>query len=130
MVVWPSLLIGIEADAPLTNVDAIGWSPVALQVISLTPEPPSLSVALSVTITLLLFQPARLGSGDRVAVVVGASASSACEETITRLWEAPPAMATTSVRLFTATGIVLFTLVPFPHWPYELTPQVGRVPSG
>src|SRR5207237_2967372 len=63
-VVWPSVAMLIVTDAPVTVVLAIGWAPVALYVISLTPEPPALSVALSVTARSLLFHPAGLGCGD------------------------------------------------------------------
>src|SRR5260370_11349690 len=52
-------------------VDAVGWAPVALKVICFTPLPPALAVALREMLTLLLFQPAALGAGDCVAVVVG-----------------------------------------------------------
>src|SRR5215472_2983183 len=39
--------------------------------ISLTPEPPGLSLASSLTVTSALFQPFRFGRGVMVAVVVG-----------------------------------------------------------
>lgn len=61
-----------EVEAPLTTVVAIVCAPVALYVICFTPVPPgSLSVALRVTVTLVLFHPFPLDTGDSAPVVTG-----------------------------------------------------------
>src|SRR6266850_1045192 len=69
-VVVPSAVIGTEATLPLTR-PASGWVPLSENWISLTPDPPRLSVALSATVTFVLFQPLAFGLGEGTAVVVG-----------------------------------------------------------
>jgi len=69
-VVVPSAVIGTEATLPLTR-PASGWAPLSENWISLTPDPPRLSVALSATVTFVLFQPLAFGLGEGTAVVVG-----------------------------------------------------------
>src|SRR6266850_5376256 len=56
-------------------VPPLFWAPVVTDVIVRTPLPPTLSVAFTVTVTLVLFQPLPFGAGEDVAVVVGAVVS-------------------------------------------------------
>jgi hypothetical protein len=62
-------------EPPDTVVEAIVCAPLAEYVISFTPEPPALSVALNETETFVLFHPAAFAAGLAVATVVGAVAS-------------------------------------------------------
>ena len=70
-IVSPSAEINTEVDAPLTVVAGIISAPLALKVISLTPEPPSLSSASIETFTLSLVQPARFEDGSELKDEVG-----------------------------------------------------------
>src|SRR5256885_9190920 len=75
-VVAPSPVIVTEPAEPAMTPDP-ACAPLRLKWISFTPDPPGLSVAASATVTLLLFQPAALGAGDGVGVVVGGVVSAA-----------------------------------------------------
>src|SRR5919199_86150 len=46
-----------------------------------------------------------------------------------RLYELPPAMASTPSRPSTCTGVLLEVIVPLPSWPLPLSPQAQTVPS-
>ena len=69
-VVVPSAEMSAAASAP-----GITWLPLSAPLrakwISLTPEPPLSSVAVSATLTAARFQPAAFGGGDTDAVVTG-----------------------------------------------------------
>ena len=68
--VVPSTEMTTEVELPLTMLPPV-CAPVSVKWISLTPVPPVLSVAVNVTVTFVLFQPAPLGSGESCAVVTG-----------------------------------------------------------
>src|SRR5437762_9176738 len=73
-VVTPLAEMGTDTTLPLF-VLAPAWAPLSEKLISFTPEPPVLSVAVSVTLTSLLFQPFGFAPGARDALVLGAVVS-------------------------------------------------------
>ena len=71
IVVTPSAEIGTRAWLPITSPSPV-CAPLSVKWICLTPDPPSLSVAVSLTVTAVVFQPRGPGSGVTVALVAGA----------------------------------------------------------
>ncbi len=71
----PALSVAVpETSVPLVSVLTVleaeaGLVPSATQL--LTPEPPALSAQAKVTVASVLFQPAALGTGDTLALIVG-----------------------------------------------------------
>src|SRR5439155_25062378 len=65
----------MTAFAPATVVLSRDWAPVALYVICFTPDPPSSSMASTMTDTAALFHPAAFGGGASVAVASGGTVS-------------------------------------------------------
>jgi len=57
-----------------------------------TPEPPELSVAVRVTVTVVVFHPFALGLGDTEAVVVGGMVSPATTGIVTVAVPVPPSL--------------------------------------
>jgi hypothetical protein len=76
MVVLPSVVMATTALLPATTFPPVE-APLSVKLRFFTPEPPALSVVVSVMVTLALFHPLALALGEGEAVVVGGMVSAA-----------------------------------------------------